>query len=250
MNLIPGDLGRPIAHIKPNIRCSNLEELIADAIQTVSVQEREVTDLQGNLYALRIRPYKSVDSRIDGAVLTLIDLSTSKVGRKLSEAIFDDAIEPIVLLDERLRVVRTNVALQKMFGVSAGEAELRVLDILGREHQHDLTHTLNEIVSDAHTERRARTRRDRDGRGAAIQASDQADRIRRWRRDPTIDYDSWSAGGAAQCLAHDRRRSIAEGQHRPDDRAGLVDTGRAGSSSSTTRPSLTRWPMIKASSGP
>ncbi len=147
LNLIPGDLGRPIAHIKPNIRCSNLEELIADAIQTVSVQEREVTDLQGNLYALRIRPYKSVDSRIDGAVLTLIDLSTSKVGRKLSEAIFDDAIEPIVLLDERLRVVRTNVALQKMFGVSAGEAELRVLDILGREHQHDLTHTLNEIVS-------------------------------------------------------------------------------------------------------
>src|SRR6185437_11253310 len=35
LNLIPGDLGRPIGHIKPNIQCPNLEELIADAIDTV-----------------------------------------------------------------------------------------------------------------------------------------------------------------------------------------------------------------------
>ncbi len=147
LNLIPGDLGRPIAHIKPNIQCPNLEELIADAIETVTVQEREVTDQQGNVYALRIRPYKSVDNRIDGAVLTLIDLSTAKVGRKLSEAIFDDTVEPIALLDDRLRIMRTNPAFQKAFGVSPGKAKMRGLGTLGSTRDGDLARKLKDIVT-------------------------------------------------------------------------------------------------------
>ena len=42
LNLIPGDLDRPIGHIKPNIDCPDLEQLIAEAIDTVAPVEREV----------------------------------------------------------------------------------------------------------------------------------------------------------------------------------------------------------------
>jgi two-component system CheB/CheR fusion protein len=115
LNLIPGDLGRPIAHIKPNIQCPNLEELIADAIDTVTVREREVTDQQGNVYSLRIRPYKSVENRIDGAVLTLVDVSSATAGRKLGETIMESAAEPILLLDDRLTIVRSNRAFDRAF---------------------------------------------------------------------------------------------------------------------------------------
>ena len=52
-------MGRPIGHIKPNIHCPDLEQLIAEAIDTVASREREVTDRRGNVYSLRIRPYKS-----------------------------------------------------------------------------------------------------------------------------------------------------------------------------------------------
>jgi two-component system, chemotaxis family, CheB/CheR fusion protein len=117
LNLIPGDLGRPIAHIKPNIQCPNLEELIADAIDTVTVREREVTDQQGNVYSLRIRPYKSVENRIDGAVLTLVDVSSATAGRKLGETIMESAAEPILLLDDRLTVMRSNRAFDRLFGL-------------------------------------------------------------------------------------------------------------------------------------
>ena len=118
LNLIPGDLGRPIAHIKPNIHCPNLEELIADAIDTATVREREVTDQQGNVYSLRIRPYKSVENRIDGAVLTLVDVSSATAGRKLGETVMESAGEPILLLDDRLTVMRSNRAFDRSFGLA------------------------------------------------------------------------------------------------------------------------------------
>jgi two-component system CheB/CheR fusion protein len=73
LNLIPSDVGRPISDIKPNIDCPDLEKLIQDAIDTFTIQERQVRDRSGNWYSLRIRPYKNVENRIDGAVLALID---------------------------------------------------------------------------------------------------------------------------------------------------------------------------------
>src|SRR5262249_23269347 len=130
-NLIAGDVGRPIAHIKPNINCPNLEELIADSIDTVAVREREVTDQHGNLYALRIRPYKSADNRIDGAVLTLVDLAPARMNRELGEAVMDGVVEPILLLDDRLEVLRANRAFTETFQLKAGEVEGRAVAEIG-----------------------------------------------------------------------------------------------------------------------
>jgi two-component system CheB/CheR fusion protein len=74
LNLIPSDLGRPIGHIKPNIECSDLESRILTVLNDVAPQEAEVSDGQGNRYSLRIRPYKDIENKIDGAVLALFDL--------------------------------------------------------------------------------------------------------------------------------------------------------------------------------
>ena len=78
LNLIPGDLDRPIGHIKPNIDCPDLEQLILESIDSVAPVEREVRDHTGRWYSLRVRPYKSVENKIDGAVLTLFDVDVSK----------------------------------------------------------------------------------------------------------------------------------------------------------------------------
>jgi two-component system CheB/CheR fusion protein len=75
LNLIPTDVGRPIGDIKPNIDCPDLEQLISDSIESVNIRERECRDRNGNPYLLRVRPYKNVENRIDGAVLVLFDAS-------------------------------------------------------------------------------------------------------------------------------------------------------------------------------
>ncbi|HVX59704.1 MAG TPA: PAS domain-containing protein, partial [Pirellulales bacterium] len=75
LNLIPGDIGRPIGQIKPNINFPDLERLIEQVVTHATVEQRNVQDVQGKWYSLTIRPYRSVENRIDGAVLSLFEIS-------------------------------------------------------------------------------------------------------------------------------------------------------------------------------
>ena len=77
LNLIPGDVGRPIGNIKPNIECPDLEQLCAGVVDSMTVVEREVRDRQGHRFSLRVRPYKNLENRIEGAVITLFDIEQS-----------------------------------------------------------------------------------------------------------------------------------------------------------------------------
>jgi len=128
LNLIPSDVGRPIAHLKPNINCPDLEELIRHVVDTVSVREREVSDMDGHTYLLRVRPYKTLDNRIDGAVLALFDLSTSlELARETGEALMARLLEPAVLVDARVVVRAANPAFFALFGGKPAELDGRRL---------------------------------------------------------------------------------------------------------------------------
>ncbi len=73
MNLIPGDVGRPIGDIKPKLALPDLEEIIHGVVETVTARELAVRDDDGHSYSLRIRPYKTADNKIDGAVIVFMD---------------------------------------------------------------------------------------------------------------------------------------------------------------------------------
>jgi two-component system CheB/CheR fusion protein len=77
-NLIPSDIGRPLSQISTTLECPELPALITETIDTVSPVERTVQDASGETYLLRIRPYKTPDNRIDGAVVALFDLDPAK----------------------------------------------------------------------------------------------------------------------------------------------------------------------------
>jgi len=50
--------------------------------ETLNMRERKVRDMEGCDYSLRERPYRTADNKIDGVVITLVDLE----GRKESDA--------------------------------------------------------------------------------------------------------------------------------------------------------------------
>ena len=81
-NLLAADVGRPLNRIRHNLDCPDLEELINQVIDTISVQEREVRDKEGRWYSLRIRPYLALDNKLDGAVLMLVDIDALKQSEK------------------------------------------------------------------------------------------------------------------------------------------------------------------------
>src|SRR4029079_3083000 len=59
LNLIPGDVGRPISNIAPNLDVSGVEDLITEVIEKGKIVEKDVRDPSGRWYSLRMRPYKT-----------------------------------------------------------------------------------------------------------------------------------------------------------------------------------------------
>jgi len=78
LNLIPSDTGRSIRDLSLTLDVKDLDAMIAGVIDTLEVRELRVHDRDGHAYVLRIRPYKTADNKIDGAVLVMIDLDQLK----------------------------------------------------------------------------------------------------------------------------------------------------------------------------
>jgi len=84
-NLIPTDAGRPISDIKTNLRVADLVGLLTGVIDTLAPHESEIHDTGGHWYVLRIRPYVTLDNKIDGASIVLLDVDTIKRDRDRRE---------------------------------------------------------------------------------------------------------------------------------------------------------------------
>jgi two-component system CheB/CheR fusion protein len=77
-NILPTDIGRPLTELRPNINISGLDKLLREVIDTLGTRERKVTDKEGRPYSLRVRPYRTADDKIDGAVITLVDMDAGR----------------------------------------------------------------------------------------------------------------------------------------------------------------------------
>src|SRR6266542_17764 len=80
-NILSTDIGRPLSELRPNIDVPDLENILREVIETLGTRERKVTDKGGRKYSLRIRPYRTTDNKIDGAVLTLVDIDGDSARR-------------------------------------------------------------------------------------------------------------------------------------------------------------------------
>ena len=78
MNLIPSDVGRPITDVKPNVKTPDLRKAIQRTIDSLEIQEFRVEDHEGRWYSMRIRPYRTLDNKIDGVVIVLLDIDTRR----------------------------------------------------------------------------------------------------------------------------------------------------------------------------
>ena len=74
-NLISGDIGRPLSHLRPQIRYPNLAADAERVLQTLSPIEREVQGAGDTCYLARMLPYRTIEDRIAGVVLTFVDIT-------------------------------------------------------------------------------------------------------------------------------------------------------------------------------
>lgn len=74
LNLVNADVGRPLGDVDLSLDTRELDDIIADVMDTLSMREHEVQDRRGRWHAMRVRPYVTANHRIDGAVLLFFDV--------------------------------------------------------------------------------------------------------------------------------------------------------------------------------
>jgi two-component system, chemotaxis family, CheB/CheR fusion protein len=160
LNLLAADIGRPIGNVRFPFDVSDLESLVTDVITTVHAQERELQDRDGHWYSLRVRPYLTIDNKVDGAVLVLVDIDALKrveqaiaAARDYADNIVATVREPILVLDASLRVERASRVFYETFGGEPGDTEGRFVYDLGNRQWDipELRRLLGTILSEQHT---------------------------------------------------------------------------------------------------
>jgi two-component system, chemotaxis family, CheB/CheR fusion protein len=76
--LIPADIGRPVAHLAQKFRDGDLVEDARTVLARLIPLESEARSDSGTWYLRRTLPYRTADNRIDGVVVTFVDISARK----------------------------------------------------------------------------------------------------------------------------------------------------------------------------
>jgi two-component system CheB/CheR fusion protein len=165
INLIESDIGRPIHHVSTNLQEDIIPDLKA-VLDKLNSVEKELVTTQGEWYIMRIMPYRTMDNRIDGAVLTFSNIDEQKKTQErlqrlnqemeqawlLVRSVFDMNQEPLGVLDREGRLVIANTAFYNLMNVSQSEVEGK--DVFSLEQgilEHtDLKNRLLEALEKGH----------------------------------------------------------------------------------------------------
>lgn len=139
INLIPTDVGRPIAHFVSNL--IGYDSLVADiqtVLNTLIPKEVKVQTNEGRFYRMRIQPYLTINKAIEGAVITLVDITNEEKAweslRKVNEelrlaVVVRDSWDAITVHDMNGLILAWNPGAVRMYGWSEAEAlSMNILD--------------------------------------------------------------------------------------------------------------------------
>ncbi|HEX7370599.1 MAG TPA: PAS domain-containing protein [Rhodanobacteraceae bacterium] len=135
-NIIPSDIGRSLLDITGRLDYPQLTEDATTAFESLKMIEREVRSGEGRWYAVRVLPYRTGENRIDGAVLTFIDITglrraeerVSSSEDQLRRAMEGSREHAVMLMDKDGIVTAWNSGAEKLFGWSAKEMTGQPID--------------------------------------------------------------------------------------------------------------------------
>ncbi|HEX8561762.1 MAG TPA: PAS domain S-box protein [Flavobacterium sp.] len=146
-NLIPADYGRPLTDITHKLEYQNLLSDAETVLEKLNVVEKEVSTHDDYTYLMRLTPYRTDEDRINGVVITFVDITERKRNEKALRAaeenyrtelqqqveqrtkelkesrdqyqtLVENTPDVITRWDKKLRLVYANTAFEKKTGVS------------------------------------------------------------------------------------------------------------------------------------
>lgn len=121
--LIKSDIGRPFTDQVSQLIYPNLPEDATEVLRTLIFIEKQIPTKDGRWFSIRIMPYRTFDDRIDGLVITFIDISELKlVEEKLKKMnrenllLFDSSSRVILKTSANWQILEFNPMAETFFG--------------------------------------------------------------------------------------------------------------------------------------
>jgi two-component system, chemotaxis family, CheB/CheR fusion protein len=132
INLIPSDVGRPVSHIVSNlVGYTTLLADVQEVLKTLVPKKAEVQTNDGQSYALRILPYRTLDNVIEGAVITFVEETEVKRARDALQkanallrlaVVVRDAHDAITVQALDGQTIAWNPGAERLYGWTEAEA--------------------------------------------------------------------------------------------------------------------------------
>ena len=130
LNLIPADMGRPLTHLSMDLIGCDLAADARAVAQGASVAEKEVQHADGSSYLVRVMPYRTQMERVDGVVITLIDLTNLRRAEKQLADIVESSNDAIFAKTLEGTILTWNRAAEAIYGYPAEEVIGRNVSML------------------------------------------------------------------------------------------------------------------------
>ncbi len=121
--LIKSDIGRPFTDLVSDLNYPDLAEDVLKVLKTLIYIKKEIPTKDGRWFSIRIMPYRTLDDKIDGVVITFFNITDlKKVEVKLNETeqmnklLLNSASDIIIKLSADLKILDVNPAGEKYFG--------------------------------------------------------------------------------------------------------------------------------------
>ncbi|SAL18041.1 chemotaxis protein [Caballeronia humi] len=146
-NLIGADVGRSLFDITHRLDYPELADDVAATFQSLRLIEREVSSNDARRFFARLLPYRTVDDRIDGAVLTLVDITAlrraegeARAGEARLRLTVQTTNDYVIIVQDPKGVIQSwNAGAERVFGYAQSEAVGRNIEMLFTAEDRALT---------------------------------------------------------------------------------------------------------------
>ena len=156
--LIKSDIGRPLTDQVSQLVYPNLTEDALEVLRTLIFIEKQVPTKDGRWFSTRIMPYRTFDDRIDGLVITFINISESKQAEeKLSETdqlnqlLINLSTDVIIKLSTDWKILEFNSIAEEVFGIKRNDAvnQNYIELLLPEPMRHKAEKQMNQLLKQA-----------------------------------------------------------------------------------------------------
>ena len=134
----PEDCGQPVARLRRRLGYDQIDEDADQVLKSHISVEREVRTKSGNSLIVRMGPYYAHDKKVDGVIITFVDITAQKQVEETLRNMVDAAPDATLAINEEGMIFLVSKQLENVFGYQRGDLIGKTIRTLIPERFHQV----------------------------------------------------------------------------------------------------------------